>query len=193
MWQVRLGAFLILLAGVALGYFVYWADSSGVRPFKFGLDLTGGTHLVYEADTSELAPNEVNEAMQALRDVIERRVNLFGVSEPIVQAEGASLLAGGEATERLIVELPGVTDVQEAIELIGQTPLLEFKLVADPTATSSDARYAATGLTGRYVSRASLEFVAPPTGGVPTEPVVAPTFNTEGAEMFETITGEHVG
>ena len=66
--------------------------------------------------------------MDALRDVIERRVNLFGVSEPLVQLEETSALISGQKEHRLVVELPGATDVDAAIAMIGQTPLLEFKL-----------------------------------------------------------------
>ena len=101
--------------------------------YKLGLDLNGGTHLVYKADTSKLAGGDVDGAMTALRDVIERRVNIFGVSEPLVQVEKGGLVGGGE--DRLIVELPGVTDVEEAVKLIGQLPSLDFKLVDDAVAT----------------------------------------------------------
>src|SRR5690606_38542660 len=70
---------------------------------------------------------EIPELMNVLRDVIERRVNIFGVSEPIVQVESSSFVTD-EPSHRLVVELPGVTDVSQAIEEIGRTPLLEFKL-----------------------------------------------------------------
>lgn len=87
------------------------------KPFKLGLDLQGGTHLVYQADLSNIEEKDKSEAMEGLRDVIERRVNLFGVREPVVQVQG----------ERLIVELAGIIDPAEAIKQIGQTPFLEFK------------------------------------------------------------------
>lgn len=90
-------------------------------PFSQGLDLRGGIHLVYEADLSGVAKNEYGEAMNGLRDVIERRVNLFGVREPQVLAQES----GGNY--RLIVELAGIQDFNTAIQLIGQTPFLEFK------------------------------------------------------------------
>jgi len=130
--------------------------------------------------------------MDALRDVIERRVNLFGVSEPIVQVEKGGRFAG-VSEERLIVELPGVTDVAEAVALIGQTPLLEFKLLVsgDPTGAGS-AVYTDTGLTGRLVKRAQLEFGSGG-GGLTNEPVVILSFNKEGSDLFEKITTEHVG
>lgn len=192
MWKARLGAVVILLAGTLLAYFVYATEGQGSRfPFRYGLDLTGGTHLVYEADTKNLSPQQVPEAMRALRDVIERRVNLFGVTEPLVQVERASVFAEGEGDQRLIVELPGVTDVEQAVALIGKTPLLEFKLVKNTAATSSLDRYADTGLTGRYLTRAALEFQSQ-AGGVPNEPTVVLYFNDEGKKMFGDITTAHV-
>ena len=89
-----------------------------VAPFRLGLDLLGGTHLVYQADLSQLNGQSSNDAMSGVRDVIERRVNLFGVAEPLVQIEGK---------DRLVVELAGVKDVNQAIQMIGLTPFLEFK------------------------------------------------------------------
>ncbi len=92
-----------------------------VIPFKLGLDLQGGTHLVYKADMRLIADGDAGAALEGVRDVIERRVNVFGVSEPVVQTN----ISGGE--HRVIVELAGITDVNEAIQQIGETPLLEFK------------------------------------------------------------------
>lgn len=91
------------------------------KPFKLGLDLQGGTHLVYEADMSEIPDADRIQALEGVKDVIERRVNAFGVSEPVVQ----TTTTGG--TYRVIIELAGVLDVNEAISLIGETPVLEFK------------------------------------------------------------------
>lgn len=90
-------------------------------PFKLGLDLQGGTQLTYRADTEKAQGIDPAESMQGVRDVIERRVNALGVSEPIVQVT----TEGNE--HRLIVELAGIKDVKEAIKKIGETPLLEFK------------------------------------------------------------------
>jgi protein-export membrane protein SecD len=90
-------------------------------PFKLGLDLLGGTHLIYEADISQIPINERGDSLAGVRDVIERRVNALGVSEPIIQTNQV-----GESW-RVIVELAGVSDVNEAIGIIGETPLLEFK------------------------------------------------------------------
>lgn len=95
------------------------------KTFSLGLDLQGGSHLVYSADMSEIDDKDRYSALEGVRDVIERRVNVFGVSEPIVQTN----VAGGEY--RIIVELAGIKDVEEAIKMIGETPLLEFKEQVD--------------------------------------------------------------
>ncbi|MDP3734919.1 MAG: protein translocase subunit SecD [bacterium] len=210
MHKPRLWAIVILLTGVAAGYLIFASERAGGRfAFKLGLDLAGGTQLVYRADLSSLEEGETREAMQALRDVVERRVNLFGVSEPLVQLERSSALALGEREERLIVELPGVTDIDEAVALIGQTPLLEFKLLsreASPeVAGASDvaengstlhpppSTFESTGLTGRFLKRAQLQFTGGGQSEAFAEPVVALQFNSEGAERFAAITREHVG
>jgi len=90
-------------------------------PFSLGLDLQGGLHLIYRADLSQVNPDNYREAMGGLKDVIERRVNLFGVREPqvLIQERGGDY--------RLVIELAGVRDFNKAIELIGETPYLEFK------------------------------------------------------------------
>jgi protein-export membrane protein SecD len=90
-------------------------------PFHLGLDLQGGTQLIYQADISKVPSKDQADAVEGVRDVIERRVNAFGVAEPLVQTtkEGSNY--------RVIVELAGVTDVSQAVKMIGETPLLEFK------------------------------------------------------------------
>jgi len=214
MWKTRLIATMLLIAGLGVGYFDYVsqvdAGSRAYKPFSLGLDLSGGAHLVYRADISSIPQEEVKDATAALRDVIERRVNIFGVSEPIVQTERAGALAEGEdaGTYRLIVELPGVTDVKTATEMIGATPVLEFmtrKSDADfieyqdtlfayeergekPSSELVDTVYDHTGLTGRFLQTASLAFDQ--TTG---EPYVLLDFNKEGKELFAEITRENIG
>ena len=92
-----------------------------------GLDLQGGTHLEYQADVTNIPSKDQASAVDGVRDVIERRVNLLGISEPMVQTSKV----GNDW--RVIIELPGVTDINEAINMIGETPLLEFKTF-DPNA-----------------------------------------------------------
>src|SRR3989344_2775296 len=103
MAKYRFWAILIIFASVVAGYYLWNSEQSGDNKFKLGLDLSGGTHLVYRADTSKVAAGEIGDSMEALRDAIERRVNLFGVSEPLVQIETSGL--GGNGDNRLIVEL----------------------------------------------------------------------------------------
>lgn len=91
------------------------------KPFRLGLDLQGGTHLVYVADMKDIPEAQRTDAMAGVRDVIERRVNAFGVSEPLVQVNKTA------GAWRLIVDLAGVRDINQAIKLIGETPILEFK------------------------------------------------------------------
>jgi protein-export membrane protein SecD len=88
---------------------------------NLGLDLQGGIHMEYKADTSQVESSKVGEAMQAVQDVIERRVNAFGVAEPVIY----TTKSGNE--QRLVVELAGVKDINEAKNLIQETPFLEFK------------------------------------------------------------------
>ncbi len=218
-------AIVVLSAMAFVAHFVYQnaTQAEAENPFKLGLDLAGGSHLVYEADTSDIDPLEVDELMNVLRDVIERRVNIFGVSEPIVQVESSSFVTE-EKIERLVVELPGVTDVSTAVEEIGKTPLLEFKLLdptklaqqdslnalqslsesASGTASVDNFRingeevgeidpFTSTGLTGRYLETAALEFAGGHSGGLANEPLVSVRFNDKGSDLFSEITKAHVG
>lgn len=92
------------------------------RPkINLGLDLQGGIHMEYRADTSQVPGNQVGAAMQAVQDVISRRVNAFGVAEPVIYATKS----GND--NRLIVELAGVKDIDQAKQMIQETPFLEFK------------------------------------------------------------------
>ena len=203
MLKIRLTALLILVAGFALSWGVYTTEISKngeepAKPFKLGLDLSGGTHLLYRADVSKIPEAEIDDAMSSLRDVIERRVNIFGVSEPVVQVEKSGI---GSATreERLIIELPGVTDLKSAVAAIGATPTLDFLLLQkglspnDLSSTSSlDAfggnPFVETGLSGKLLSKAQLTF-NPTTG----EPEVTVKFNAEGEKLFADITRDHTG
>lgn len=90
-------------------------------PFGLGLDLLGGAQLTYDADMSQIPAAERQDALNGVKDVIERRVNTLGVSEPLVQTS----MAGNKP--RINVELAGVYDINSAIKMIGETPLLEFK------------------------------------------------------------------
>ncbi|MBY0539687.1 protein translocase subunit SecD [Patescibacteria group bacterium] len=187
MTMVRIWAVILLLAGAGIGWVATGVYGAPNIPFKFGLDLAGGTHLLYKADVSKVQ-GDPQDAMDSLREVVERRVNIFGVSEPLVQTEKGGV-SGNE--HRLVVELPGVSNLSDAVRAIGSTPVLEFKL--QQSFGTSSVTYIETGLTGALLSRATLEFASTASGGVSNEPVIVINFNTEGAELFKKITTENIG
>lgn len=199
MFAIRYWSVVIILAAAAIGFFV-WATtgSAGRYDFKLGLDLSGGSHLVYATDTSKVASADLQDALTALRQVIERRVNAFGVGEPVVQIEQGGALGTGQY--RLVVELPGITDVNEAVRRIGETPQLEFKLVkkgqennlADAQGNPVAASFEDTGLNGTLLTRATLQF-SNGTSRVAGTPVVKVDFNSDGTKLFGDITSNNVG
>jgi protein-export membrane protein SecD len=199
MLRVRLSALAIFLCTALIAWFVYDSQIDGYRPFRLGLDLSGGTQLVYKADVSGVPSSDVRESMNALRETIERRVNIFGVAEPLVQTERGGTLAG-QSEERLIVELPGVTDTQAAIAMIGQTPTLEFRLLREnaqqlpsegtPFELVKDL-FEPAMVTGKHVAHAQLQFGNG--SGLANEAVVILNFNSEGAQLFADLTGQNVG
>jgi len=160
------------------------------KDFKLGLDLQGGIHLVYQADLSQIDEKEKKSVMEGLKDILERRVNLFGAREPLIQVQG----------ERIIVELPGVIDPARAIEEIGKTPYLEFREESEEFRTILEKEqkeiseselsklFKPTPLTGRYLKRA--EAVLDP---MTSEPTVSLEFNEAGAKIFEDLTQKNVG
>ena len=200
MWRTRILAVLFLLIGLLAGYFdaanfFSFSPEFLKRSFSLGPDLQGGISLEYKADTSQLPSSEVSEAMAGLRDVIERRVNIFGVSEPIIQAKKR-----GEEN-RLIVELAGVFNIEEAIQVIGETPYLEFRVLAPGMTLEELARrqsendllavldaFSPTSLTGRFLQKASLDF-----DQTTLEPNVLLDFNDEGQKIFAELTRDNVG
>ncbi|OGZ43967.1 MAG: protein-export membrane protein SecD [Candidatus Ryanbacteria bacterium RIFCSPHIGHO2_02_FULL_45_17b] len=196
--KIRIIAVLLLVAGGFAGVF---ASPYTIIPFlpqvpyRLGLDLQGGTHLLYQADVSSIPSVDVAESMEGLRDVIERRVNAFGVSEPVVQIEEAS----GE--QRLIVELAGVREISEAIRLIGETPFLEFRTersaeerqaILDAQAKGErlgeDAYFIPTELTGKYLKRADVQY-----GQTGIQVLVTLSFDDEGSLLFENLTEQNIG
>jgi len=156
------------------------------KDFKtsLGLDLKGGSHLVFEADTKKVKPEDLQDALSSARDIIEKRVNFFGVSEPTVQ----NLKSG--SNYRISVDLPGIEKVDEAIALIGRTAQLSFreeKIIDDKVASPTPV-LVETGLTGKHVKKASVDF-----NQQDGKPRVALSFNSEGAKKFGDITKRNVG
>lgn len=221
MLKIRILTILFIALGIGLGHYVYQSERTGSNPFHLGLDLQGGSYLVYQADTSAIDESDIGQSMDSLRDVIERRINAFGVAEPNVNTETNTFGVEG-VEQRLVIELPGVTDLDEAVEMIGQTPLLEFKVEAssevqerisnemealmaeedlDETVLAriielENQRYIDTELTGKYLQKAQLQFSQ---GNLATEgsfqssPIVGLSFDREGSRLFEQITRENLG
>jgi len=212
--KVRFTVFTIFLIAIIAAFFIYpaaWDKAAGkinvispvalpnfVKvPFKLGLDLAGGARLIYLADVSGIKGQDAASAMSGLRDVIERRVNLFGVSEPVIEVENSG------SDWRLIVELAGVKDIAQAIDLIGGTPFLEFKEQRSDTETqkilkeqkagnkdylAQDPYFKATNLSGKYIKGAKVEF-----NQNTYQPEVSVQFDGEGAKIFEELTKRNIG
>ncbi len=206
MVKTRLFAIFVLLIGALGGYFIVapYIDPGSIfdrLPFRLGLDLKGGAHLTYKADTASLSRGEIGEAMAGLRDVIERRVNMYGVTEPVVQIEqSGNALNLLKKEKRLIVELPGIVNLDAAIKMIGATPYLEFKTERPETnrdaileaqkkneRMNEDPYFVSTILTGRYLQKATLDF-----NQTTYEPTILLSFNKEGGDIFAQITKENV-
>jgi len=153
---------------------------------KYGLDLAGGASLIYNVDTSSAKTSDLASALESLKINIERRINLFGVSESSVK-----LNKQGQ-DNRLIVELPGVTNINDAIDLIGQTASLKFmgivELPPEATATATfDDVFKDTGLNGSHLVKA-LPVPNPNTGAME----VSLEFNQEGSKLFEKATKNYL-
>jgi len=185
------------------------------RDFMFGLDLQGGAYLLYQADLEEVSSGERAQRMEGLRNLIERRVDLYGIGESMVQVRG----------ERLVVEIPGDHDLDEAISIIGETPFLDFREIS-PEVEEKQAEkweeitdyldkrveevtfedlmgleeevegweivleepYSKTELTGRHLENARVTMHP-----VTQDPVIILNFNEEGADLFADITERNVG
>lgn len=185
----RLSALLVLCLAFLLAWWVFSTETAadGARKLNYGLDLSGGSRLTFVADTASLPQGEVAGAMSALREVIERRINQFGTAEPTVAVERSSF--GDEATrDRLVVEIPGETNPAAAAARIGETPLLEFRLVQDSPSASGTPVLGEPLLTGAHLKRASLTFDQ--TGGLPS---ITLDLNEEGAQRFGEVTKANVG
>ncbi len=186
------------------------------KGFVFGLDLQGGAYLLYQADFEGVPAGERLQRMEGLRNLIERRVDLYGIAESSVQVRG----------ERLVVEIPGAHDLDRAIDIIGETPFLDFREISPEVVEMQEKKleevaeyfgkevgditvqdllnledsgidnweiifeesYKETGLTGRHLENARVSMHP-----VTQEPIILLTFNKEGAQLFEEITARNVG
>lgn len=156
---------------------------------SLGLDLAGGSHVALEADMTDIAPGDRLHALESAKEVIDRRINFFGVMEPVVQT------AVSGDMYRIIVEMPGVTDVDQAISLIGQTAQLDFREFTDDSQATDSAfviptlaNTASVGITGKDLARASLSYSQQ--NGTPE---VAIEFTSDGKKKFGDVTQRLVG
>jgi len=182
---------VILSLATLAGFFVYPKDFGAKNlPWRLGLDLVGGSALVYEVDLSLVGKADQESVVAGLKEVIERRVNQYGVSEPKV-----TILKKGNSYQ-LLVELAGIKNLEDAVKQIGETPQLDFReLKAEQTATV-DAKGNATlsltpvptNLTGRHITSASWTY-----DQTSRKPIVEFELNNEGAKLFEDITARNIG
>ena len=191
--NIYLFIFIVILLGFAI-----WAivplDSNrfGRKGLTLGLDLKGGSYLVYQADLTQKDPSQTAEgAMSGVLGKIERRVNAYGVSEPLIQRQGA---------DRILVQLPGVKNIDDAKKAIGQVAELDFREVESNKGSSESSgqpqviwkKATATGkdgkekeLTGKYLKPNAQVVIDQRTG---RQPEVAFEWDEEGAILFEQIT-----
>ncbi len=158
-----------------------------------GLDLRGGSRLVYQADFSGIQPSDQADALNAIRDTIERRVNSFGVSEPVVQVSG---------NNQISIELPGIKNINDAINQIGQTPTLNFETqnpaaqtgtvsASGTVALNAASQWVSTGLSGKQLERATVDFQQGQ--GLSNQVVVDLQFDSDGTKLFSQLTSANIG
>ncbi|HUD21026.1 MAG TPA: protein translocase subunit SecD [Candidatus Saccharimonadales bacterium] len=176
---------ILLVIGVAAYISTTHASTFLKRKIEVrqGLDLQGGVELTYSLDLSKTAPADQQTAISSTQDVIERRVNSTGVSEPVIEPSKI----GNQQV--LIVELPGIKDVESAIKLIGTTAQLDFRSEDSSTTTdSSNPNWVSTGLTGKQLTNATLTF-----DSTTNAPQISLQFNSAGTKLFSDITTQNVG
>jgi preprotein translocase subunit SecD len=150
---------------------------------KKGLDLQGGTHVVLQADMTDISPDDRLTALESSKNVISRRVDLFGVSEPVIQTSVVN------EEYRILVELAGISDINQALDLIGKTAQLDFReLSPDATQAAFLTDFIPTGLTGKNLTRSLTQF-----NSQTAEPEVILVFDEQGSQLFSEITGRNIG
>jgi len=143
--------------------------------FKFGLDLAGGIILYYNADLSNIKNNEIDDTLASIKDLIERRINALGISEINISYSRSG---------RIIVEIPHIKDPKMAINMIGSTPVLEFRVLLQK---GTSTIFIPSELTGKYLVNANA-VLNTKTGF----PVVELEFNKEGSKIFEMLTEKYI-
>jgi preprotein translocase subunit SecD len=161
------------------------------KSFKthLGLDLAGGTQVTLEANMKTIPAADRLNALESAKQIVERRVNFFGVSEPVVQT------ANENNSYRIIVELPGITQTEEAIALIGQTASLDFREFTNPKDATDGATVfpmanntKSVGITGKDLKKAEITF-----NSQNGQPEVSIEFTADGAKKFSDVTTRLVG
>ncbi len=169
-----------------LSFKVFGIDVKKDFTTKLGLDLKGGSSLIFEADISKVKKEDLNDALSSARDVIERRINFFGVTEPQIQ----TIKTGNKY--RLSVDLPGINNYEEAIKLIGQTAQLTFRELPDEKIATTTPIFLQltkeTGLSGVHILKSTVEF-----NSQDGKPEVGLRFNKKGTELFAAITKRNIG
>ncbi len=149
---------------------------------KLGLDLQGGTEVTLKADMQELDSGDRQDALDSAREVISRRVDMYGVSEPLIR----TFVSGDDY--RITVALPGVESPEEALALIGQTARLEFReLPESATESATYGDFVATKLSGSDLKKSTVQF--DPQNG---QPSVGLEFSSEGGDKFAAITARNI-
>ncbi len=157
-----------------------------------GLDLQGGTQLVYSLDLSTVDTKDRTDSIEGVRKVIEQRINALGVSEPVIQASHVG------DVDSMIVELPGVKNVDEAKSLIGETARLEFWKPAAAGETGPNPLmpgFVPSDLTGADLKRASVSFqnAGSAQASLSSTPQVDLTFSDSGRDKFKALTEQYLG
>lgn len=190
-YRVLIIIVLLLLGAVLVDFPLGRFNFANNFPIKLGLDLQGGTELELQTDMGKIAPTDRDDALESARQVIERRVNAFGVSESLVQSSKVG------QDRRILVDLPGVKDASAAANLVGKTAQLEFReLSASGSAEATQSggiismdTTQPTGLSGADLQKATVAFGS----GSSVGPQVQLQFTSEGAKKFADITGRNVG
>ena len=199
-WEWRVGGETIKFDKSLLQPSFFGKTYSLDWPLKKGLDIAGGVEITVQADMSEIAAEDRLDALASAVEVVRQRVDAYGVSEPTIQ----TAIAGDDY--RIIVEIPGLEEAEEALSLIGTTALMDFRLqdatkaaeVAAMEATTETEQliqyyyyldsFNKTDLTGSMLKKATATFDTQ-TG----QPVIGLEFTPEGRELFAQITRDNVG
>ena len=188
------GLIIVALLGSIIVDFPVVAKTLGINAdfrVREGLDLQGGTQLVYQADLSKVPVGQAEESATGVVEVIRNRIDRLGVAEPVIQKTSDN--------QRIIVELPGVKDINQAISLIGTTAQLEFRegvagKSIDENGSMTSSKYddwKDVGLTGANFQKAEVQFDQSQSAVV-ARPQIGITFNEEGRKIFADVTGRNV-